>query len=123
MMPTLLMLHLIDPGITPGEALSFVENSGISNFTDGCIPEISNFIQSLSSIVLNIETSQIATELDVNPVINALWNDFKASPLAGNAEFVDINAIPLNANYVKINFDSFLSLYHFAPFAIKSLNP
>ena len=123
MMPTLLVLHLIDSGITPGEALSFIENSGISNFSAGRIPEISNFIQSLSWIVLGIETSPIATPEDVNARINALWNDFKASPLAGNADFVDINAIPLNASYVRIDFSSFLSLYHLAPFAIKPLNP
>jgi RTX calcium-binding nonapeptide repeat (4 copies) len=123
MMPTLLVLHLFDSGITPGEALSFVENSGISNFTDGRIPEISNFIQSLSRIVLGIETSPVAAPQDVNARINALWNNFKTSPLAGNADFVDINAIPLNASYVRIDFGSFLSLYHLAPFAIKPLTP
>ena len=123
MMPTLLVLHLLDSTVTPDKALAFIENSGISNLLVGRIDEVSHFIQALSRVVLGQETTPISTPAEASAKINALWDSFKSSPLAGNFEFVDNYAVPYTPSYVKNNFNAFISLYHLSPFIIKPLNP
>lgn len=123
MMPTLLLLREIDSTITPDKALKLIENSGVSTLLDGRIPEVSNTINSLHQLLFGVGTQAVTTKEGVNTLINTLWNDFKANPLAGNVEMVDIVSIPLKTADVWTDFGSFLSLAYLTPFAIKANTP
>lgn len=109
-LPVLALLHELDPNVTPENALALIENSGVSNYEDGRMPEVSNIINSLRQLAFGLGTPTVSTKEEVNALVNTLWNDFKTSPLAGNVELVDNIAAPFDATSAWTDFSSFLSL-------------
>ena len=123
-LPALLLVHAVDKNITPSEALTFIENSGVSNrFTDQHIPEVSNFINSLRLLTFGLGTPEVTTKEGINDLVNLVWNELNSSPLAGNVQLVDNFATPFDAATAWSDFGSFLSLAYLTPFTIKPLNP